>query len=270
MIEMGVDPRLLQLSLSTDSGDMRYLTAKEMQQYAIITSTGTEAITGIVGKPVVSAIPSAEHVTPVSEPERVAPSKETVEDQARKFVADYHAAWPNSNSAAMTFMEKAYGAKVRFYGKEISHADVLGEKATFAKRWPQRAYSVIHGSESLTCNGIFKVAGTVEWFASSIARGKTSSGAARFELEWDPVTSKIISENGKVIMTDKGERTPKRIISQWYDQNGACRGGSGNEDETWRACDRREDISAKLAAVGWCYGRPGEYGYQMSWHVCGQ
>ncbi|WAJ28912.1 PAN domain-containing protein [Antarcticirhabdus aurantiaca] len=43
MAEMGVDPGLLQLSLTIDSGDMRYLTAAEMRQYRVTTGDNEEA-----------------------------------------------------------------------------------------------------------------------------------------------------------------------------------------------------------------------------------
>ncbi|RVN32132.1 hypothetical protein CN113_36720 [Sinorhizobium meliloti] len=35
LIEMGVDPKLLQLSLSIPSSDIRYLTAGEMTQFGV-------------------------------------------------------------------------------------------------------------------------------------------------------------------------------------------------------------------------------------------
>lgn len=274
IIEMGVDPRLLQLSLSTGSDDMRYLTGREMQEYAMVNDTGTEVVIGNMSKPDFTVKPSLPTPTPTSVPvsETVEPNPvtQTTEDRARKFVAEYHAAWSKPNSLAINFMRSAYAPEVKFYGTDVSQAEVMKEKIAFAERWPERAYSVVYDSESVACDSRCQVEGTVEWFARSLARGKTSSGSARFELEWDPVTGRIVAETGKVITTDKGEKSPKRIISQWHDQNGACRGGSGNEDETWRACDRREVIDVKLRAVGWCYGREGEYGYQMSWHICGQ
>ncbi|WAJ27799.1 PAN domain-containing protein [Antarcticirhabdus aurantiaca] len=43
MTEMGVDPGLLQLSLTIDSGDMRYLTAAEMRRYQVTTGEDDEA-----------------------------------------------------------------------------------------------------------------------------------------------------------------------------------------------------------------------------------
>lgn len=270
MIEMGVDPRLLQLSLSTDSDDMRYLTSKEMQQYALVNATGMAMMLGSVSKPEITVTPSHAASETPHESAATEPARQTPEDRARKFVSDYHAAWSQPNGMAMAFMRNAYGPIVRFYGAEVTRTDVLREKIAFAERWPERAYSVVHGSENVACSGTCTVSGEVEWFARSLMRGKTSSGSATFRLEWDPATSQIVEETGKVITTDKGEKAPKRIISQWHDQNGACRGGAGDEDETWRACDRREVIDAKLRAIGWCYGREGEYGYQMSWHICGQ
>ena len=39
MVEMGADPRLLQFALSTGSEDMRYLTAKEMADLGVTTSS---------------------------------------------------------------------------------------------------------------------------------------------------------------------------------------------------------------------------------------
>lgn len=56
------------------------------------------------------------------------------------------------------------------------------------------------------------------------------------------------------------------MIGQWDRFNSACRGGSGDNPETFAACDAREAIAAKLAAAGWCYGRPNEAGYQANWH----
>ncbi|RWE17628.1 MAG: hypothetical protein EOS76_18390, partial [Mesorhizobium sp.] len=39
MIEMGVDPALLQLSLQYDSNDIRYLSMSEMVKYKVVTFT---------------------------------------------------------------------------------------------------------------------------------------------------------------------------------------------------------------------------------------
>lgn len=260
LIEMGVDPKLLQLSLSTPSSDMRYLTAAEMTQFGVTTSA-----------PAMSQSVSTESDT--NAPARQVPTaKADTSDTTRalRFVADYHDAWSRPNSQALAFINSAYAERVNFYGKEVSRDDVLKEKATFAERWPRRAYSVKYGSEQVICDSTCIVNGLVEWFADSPKRAKSSSGAATFTLVWDPATSRIISETGNVVTTDRKAHDPIRIISQWQNQNGDCRGGPGDSDETLKACDRREAIGAKLEAVGWCYGREGEYGYQMDWHICGR
>lgn len=60
------------------------------------------------------------------------------------------------------------------------------------------------------------------------------------------------------------------LIAEWTDLNSTCRGGSGDDPKTMKACDAREAVSAKLKNLGWCYGRPGDAGYQRSWILCGK
>ncbi|MDK1386482.1 hypothetical protein QN224_13810 [Sinorhizobium sp. 8-89] len=259
LMEMGVDPKLMQLSLSIPSSDIRYLTAGEMTQFGVTTSTpSTSQLVGATAESTPSVKPVVISTAPADA------------DRVLRFVAEYHDAWSRPNAQALAFMSTAYADTVTFYGKAISRDEVLREKAVFADRWPKRVYSVKHGSERVTCDSTCTVTGTVEWFAHSPRRARSSSGMADFSLIWDPATNRIMSETGKVLATDRKPREPTRIISQWQQQNGDCRGGRGDSDETWKACDRREAIGAKLEAVGWCYGREGEYGYQMQWHVCGR
>ena len=51
-----------------------------------------------------------------------------------------------------------------------------------------------------------------------------------------------------------------------YDE--ACRGGSGDQTETWVACGSRDYASDLLYEFGWCYGETGQFAYQMDWHRC--
>jgi hypothetical protein len=170
----------------------------------------------------------------------------------------------------MAFMRSAYADNVAFYGKIMPRDDVLKDKATFIERWPKRAYSIRHGSERFACGLTCSGTAIVEWFAFSPKRGKTSSGSAEVSIIWNPRTGKIETENSRVLETDRGQKAPDRIIAQWQQQNGTCRGNSGDDPETMKACDRREVVGAALESVGWCYGREGEYGYQMDWHQCGR
>jgi hypothetical protein len=58
------------------------------------------------------------------------------------------------------------------------------------------------------------------------------------------------------------------LIRQWYDENDRCRGGSGDDPATGRACDERTLTDDKIDALDWCYGEDAEYGYQAKWARC--
>lgn len=44
-------------------------------------------------------------------------------------------------------------------------------------------------------------------------------------------------------------------------ENSACRGGHGDDEITWRACDRRDFLMIELERRGWCRGTraPGQF-----------
>ncbi len=260
-IEMGVDPRLLQLSLSVASDDMRYLTASEMLAYHVTVDEPKDV-------PPVDPALVANPSMPKPADRRLQPPSD--ERKALAFVARYHDAWSLGNADALAFMETAYAETVEFYGKPTAKNVVISDKRKFAERWPLRAYSVRPGSERVTCRAMCEAEGLIEWFAESASGDRKSSGLAEFSLTWDPSQAKILSEFGKVVMTDKAVSEPARLLDQWRNLNTQCRGGSGDSDATVAVCERRDILSTKLKAVGWCYGRDGEYGYQMEWHSCGQ
>src|SRR5689334_22285380 len=53
-------------------------------------------------------------------------------------------------------------------------------------------------------------------------------------------------------------QSPQSIILQWDSFNEACRGGSGDNSATMKACERRNEVSKKLRAVG-CHYHQGDY-----------
>ena len=59
------------------------------------------------------------------------------------------------------------------------------------------------------------------------------------------------------------------LLADYRSLNSACRGGSGDDPRTQRACAERDRIVAALQQAGYCYGRRGQVGAQMSWHRCG-
>jgi hypothetical protein len=58
------------------------------------------------------------------------------------------------------------------------------------------------------------------------------------------------------------------LIQDFGKYNNACRGGSGDQSETWVACGSRDYASDLLYEFGWCYGKTDEATYEMDWHVC--
>ncbi|WFU89937.1 hypothetical protein QA644_28260 (plasmid) [Rhizobium sp. CC1099] len=78
LIEMGVDPKLLQLSLSVSTDDMRYLTASEMQTYNVTSGSAGDAPErlGTTANAVPPAVPSTttREVSPSTTEQRPLPS----------------------------------------------------------------------------------------------------------------------------------------------------------------------------------------------------
>jgi hypothetical protein len=186
---------------------------------------------------------------------------------AEAFVHKYHAAWSADNETALAFMKTAYADRVTFYGGTVASEDVLSEKRKFAARWPTRSYTVRADTLSVICRGSeCDVSAVVDWYAHSDARNKTSSGAATFELTFNTDRREISRETGKVLKSTAVNVSA--LINRWQDENGRCRGGSGDDPKTYQACDERSATGNKLAEAGWCYGREGEAGYQMEWHPC--
>jgi hypothetical protein len=59
------------------------------------------------------------------------------------------------------------------------------------------------------------------------------------------------------------------LLELWEKQNAKCRGGSGDEPETLRMCDARDETSRRLDKLDYCYGKNGQIGAEMEWHRCG-
>lgn len=139
---------------------------------------------------------------PAGRPAVVADSRPETdqEERSRRFLEQYLAAWSGPNDEALMFMRRAYADAVSFYGKPVAGSAVVEEKRKFAARWPMRLYTLRPDSVRVRCaERSCRVASLIDWYAHSDARGKTSRGAAEFNLEWDPVSGVIVSESGKVV-----------------------------------------------------------------------
>lgn len=210
--------------------------------------------------------PPAVAPEPVSIPPAPAPSP-SIADAAKEFLRGYNAAWSQPNSSALAYMGQVYSGSLDFYGRQTPASVVMKEKRDFAVRWPRRYYRIEEDTLAASCVGqICTATGVVDWFAKSDARGKHASGKANFEVRVDVSRGVILAETGGVLKGAKPQVEP--LLYAWHQLNGDCRGGSGDDPATMRACDARNLADAALAAADWCYGRQGEYGAQMEWHRC--
>jgi hypothetical protein len=61
---------------------------------------------------------------------------------------------------------------------------------------------------------------------------------------------------------------PTALLAEFEALNGACRGGRGDDPRTVEACAERDAAYRRLEALGWCFGRPGEFEYEKRWQPC--
>ncbi|KPH04918.1 hypothetical protein CO657_07110 [Rhizobium acidisoli] len=274
LTDMGVSPNLLQLSLSIDSSDIRYLTAAEMRDWNINTpedmpSPEEGAAPPSDAAPEVSATPAV-MLPDSSDSEEVAAAEPgDLTTEAVDFVNRYNDEWSKDSASALAFMKDVYADEVSFFGNPVDKGVVLKDKATFAQRWPQRIYSVKPGSVTASCAGKCEMSGVIEWFAGNRDTGKTSSGMAEFSFVWNTASLQIESESGKVLTTDKGAKAPDRLIHQWTGLDDLCRTSVDRQGtEVLRACKRRDELGPLLNRVDWCYGHEGEAEINWEWQKC--
>lgn len=59
-----------------------------------------------------------------------------------------------------------------------------------------------------------------------------------------------------------------RLLEDVIALDTSCRGGSGNSNETWKACGARDYVSYLLSERGYCLGKEDQAGFEMEWHAC--
>lgn len=126
-----------------------------------------------------------------------APAGSQAEQQARRFVLDFHSYWSQAGTN-VDGLSAYYADTVSLYGTMVSRDKLMDAKRKFAIRWPIRRYSVDPSSLFVQCDGNnCSVAGVVKWDCSSQERGAHSTGSANFALQ--VVNGVIVSENGSVL-----------------------------------------------------------------------
>lgn len=61
---------------------------------------------------------------------------------------------------------------------------------------------------------------------------------------------------------------PIGMIGIWHEHNEDCRGGSGDDPNTEKSCNKRYDLGQKLNKLGWCFGKENQSGFEYKWHYC--
>ncbi|WP_154674569.1 hypothetical protein [Mesorhizobium erdmanii] len=92
--------------------------------------------------------------------------------------------------------------------------------------------------------------------------------ATSLEVPLPRFTTRAPADGSKVEATKAAP--PTKLIRQWQVANENCRGGSGDDPQTEKACGARDVLARQLEAAKWCYGKDGQSGYQYKWHRCGK
>jgi hypothetical protein len=131
-------------------------------------------------------------------------STQTVKQFVDKFWSD----WSSPNAVAIPSIRFAIDDPINFYGKPMSRDAYMKIQTAFARRWPDREYSVDVSSEVINCDLVAAkcdVSGIVSWQDSSPDRSAISTGSAKFrfllreEKIGSTVAYLLASESGSVI-----------------------------------------------------------------------
>lgn len=194
-VEMGIDPRLLQLSLSTPNSDMRYLTSQEMADYRVTMSTANTQL-----QPSSPPQPQEQTAsTPVAPPPP--PPRVDIQSDAIQFVAKIMDEHGQPAESYLAFKASFFADFVNYYGATRQKAEVVDLERKYVERWPIRSGSIRQRSMTASCfEGVCNVGGLYDWKASNPSLHKYSAGTTQFVYRVDMRGSpKIIGQNGNVV-----------------------------------------------------------------------
>lgn len=130
------------------------------------------------------------------------PMSPIAEEAAVALLASINGDWSLKNEQALPRISDYYASGVDFYGNFLSHAEVMLEKETFARRWPIRDYRVEPGSVYVACTSQGCVVDSViTWAAASPERAAKASGRSTWTLTLVSTDKglKITGENGETL-----------------------------------------------------------------------
>ncbi len=131
-----------------------------------------------------------------------------MENAARKFIRDLQ--FVSSADAGQYFnaIPQYYSEFVSFYGKYFSVEQILGDKRSFVKRWPQRRYNLRDQQIDVFCslqNNQCNVEGIVDWEVQNPRKRKYISGVSRlnYKIEFFRSGPRVIFEDGQVLQRNQ-------------------------------------------------------------------
>ncbi|UVK53788.1 hypothetical protein DBIPINDM_000133 [Mesorhizobium sp. AR02] len=191
MTEMGVDPKLMEVALSYDRSDMRYLSASEMAEMRVTNVAVTQS-------PVdTSQVPTSSNPAPVPDVN----SKQELEGAAVAFIKGLIEHHGDNADLALAEVQSSYAPTVDYYGKLTDLGSIIQDKRNYFERWPERGYNVRDGSLMVSCaNDRCMVSGTYDWIVRSLPRHKQAKGVANFSYTISIGSNpKIVAETSKVL-----------------------------------------------------------------------
>lgn len=227
--EMGIDPSILHLMMSTPNSDIRYLSVDEMVRFKMITIDPRIAPTQVVEEE--------------AEEDEEAPAEGDLEASVRAFPIMFLDAWANPDVNLNEFIRLNYSPKTKFYTRDYNHAEIVKDKGAVAKRWPVRIYAVRDDETRVWCSSsICTVSTLVDWYVFNPKTKKSSSGTSRFEYVLDRNSETIVEENGEAISTDKGNPGMERVGRTLNKELEACSTEQPNANGYKPACVRAKVI----------------------------
>ncbi len=128
--------------------------------------------------------------------------------------------------------------------------------------------SGLYGRNRVFSGFIGKNANGVPLFSSSIARDDRDDQV--FSMVCEQYGASLTRPNQPPPGESKSAPPPEiaELIDAARDLNRRCRGSEG-ADPSSTVCTERNAAFDAVNAVGWCYGKDDQFGYQYEWHACG-
>ena len=122
------------------------------------------------------------------------------EQMSAAFIQLYIQEWVGPAPAALAYMDQVYPDQIDFYGKTLTHEELMNLKRKFVMRWPRRSLNVRPASIQVSCepSHLCTAQAIFDWHYESQERQAVSTGSASLKLVLqDGMT--ILSEDGGVV-----------------------------------------------------------------------